>query len=131
MKRIWHDYRRWEDYKAGMWRKPNINEATKLLPVAIEFTGDHIKYGAAMMKVIDNWRYACEHNLTDSSLNKRAWIGHAACCIELNLPEIVVRAAWKHLTDNQRFLANNEADKAINEWIKKHISTETGQLEIW
>lgn len=131
MKRIYHDYRRWEDFKNGMWRNVSKREREKLLPIAIEFTGDHEKYGAAMMEVTRKWKYSCEHNLTDNSLNKKAWVGHAACSLKMNLPEFVVRMAWKLLTDEQRYLANNQADIAINIWTKKHLSKETGQLEIW
>jgi hypothetical protein len=130
MKRIWHDYRRWEDYKAGMWRSATKEDVEKLLPVAIEFTGDHIRYGKAMMRVIVSWKYSCEHNLTDKSLNKRAWIGHAACALEMKLPESIVRMAWKDLTHEQRFEANKQADIAINEWIKNHANKQSGQLEI-
>ncbi|MEE9573622.1 MAG: hypothetical protein V3W20_11280 [Candidatus Neomarinimicrobiota bacterium] len=131
MKRIYHDYRRWEDFKNGMWRKVSKTEHEKLLPIAVEFTGDHEKYGSAMMEVIQKWKYSCENNLTDSSLNKKAWVGHAACSFKLNLPECVVRSAWKLLTDEQRYLANNQADIAINMWVKKYLSKETRQLEIW
>ena len=129
MRRVYHDYRRWEDYKNGMWRRVGKDEHETLLKVAIEFTGDHARYGKAMMEVIKKWKYSCEHNLTDQSTNKRAWIGHAACSLELNLPEVVVRAAWKHLTDEQRFLANKQADYAINKWSENYKNT--FQLSLW
>ena len=130
MKRIYHDYRRWEDFKSGMWKKVGKNEAEKLLPIAIEFTGDHVKYGEAMIKVTKSWKYSCEHNLTDSSTNKKAWIGHAACSLEMNLPESVVRQAWKMLSSDQRIKANNQADLAIKLWISGHINKQSRQLEI-
>ena len=129
MMRVYHDYRRWEDYKNGMWRHVSKKEMNELLPIAIEFTGNHIKYGAAMIRVVKKWKYSCEHNLTDQSTNKRAWIGHAACSLELNLPEVVVRSAWGLLTDNQRFLANAQADRAINEWNENYKNT--FQLSLW
>lgn len=112
-----------------MWRKVAKDEMEELLKIAIDFTGDHLKYGQAMMKVIKSWKYSCEHNLTDPSTNKRAWVGHAACSIELQLPEIVVRTAWKHLTDEQRFLANKQADYAIEAWINNYKNSY--QLSLW
>jgi hypothetical protein len=130
MKRIYHNYRRWEDFKNGMWRKVSREEHEKLLPIAVEFTGDHEKYGAAMMEVIKRWKYSCEHNLTDSSLNKKAWVGHAACSYKLNLPEPVVRSAWKLLSEEQRIAANKKADIAIMTWVQLHLNKITGQLEI-
>ena len=127
MKRIYHDYRRWEDFKCGMWRRPSVDEYDSLLKTAIDFTGDHIKYGQAMMKVIKKWKYSCEHNLTDMSINRKAWIGHSACCLELSLPESVVRHAWGLLTDEQRRLANLQAESAIKEYFNK----KNNQLSIW
>jgi hypothetical protein len=112
-----------------MWRKVSQDEIKNLLPAAIEFTGNHLKYGSAMMRVIKKWTYACEHNLTDASTNKRAWIGHAACSLELELPEIVVRMAWKELTDEQRYLANKQADRAIEQWQFNYKNAY--QLSIW
>lgn len=129
MLRVYHDYRRWEDFKNGMWRNVSGKEIESLLPAAIEFTGDHERYGKAMMSVIMRWKYSCEHNLTDSGLNKRAWIGHAACSLELGFPEVVVRAAWKHLTDEQRYLANKQADIAIEQWKSNYKNTH--QLALW
>ena len=129
MKRIYHDYRRWEDYKNGMWRKVDKREFDKLLHVAIEFTEDHLKYGKAMLRVIKEWHFSCEHNLTDSSTNKQAWIGHAACSLEMNLPESIVRSAWKLLTNEQRYLANLQADIAINAWNNNYKNK--FQLSIW
>ena len=31
-----------------------------------------------MMRVISEWKYSCEHNLTNESLNRIAYIGQAA-----------------------------------------------------
>jgi len=111
-----------------MWRKETIEYETKNLPLAIEFTGDHVLYGNAMMRVIKEWPISTEQNLTDNSINKKAWIGHAACCIEKGFPEYLVRLAWHQLTQTQQDLANLEADKAINAWQKSKIKTPQNSL---
>jgi len=54
--------------------------------------------------------------LTDSNLNRKAWIGHAACAMALGCPEDITREAWGRLTDEQRILANREAERAIQQW---------------
>ena len=135
IKQIWHHYQLWEDFKAGMWRKePRENEA-ELLKIAIEFTGDHIKYGAAMMEVINTWKYSCEHNLSNLSINRKAWIGHAACAYKMNLPEYIVREAWGRLSDLQRYMANKMADNSIIEWERAYIARKSKpksfQLSLW
>lgn len=114
--RIYHQYYNWEDFKSGMWRKVSPQDELSMLGEAIEFTGDHVKYGQAMLRVINEWPVTCEHNLTNPSLNKKAFIGHCAVSLELNIPEYITRMAWKYLSDKQRDLANQQAENAINEW---------------
>lgn len=113
-KRVYHPVHDWEEIPANMW-----GEATDFktaLEQAIEFTGDHEKYGKAMLAVTREWPISCENALTDYSLNRRAWIGHAAVAYALNIPEDITRKAWGMLTDEQRLLANKAADRAISEW---------------
>jgi len=106
----------WEDYHAGMWRRVPKGEEDTYRKTAIEFTGDYPKYGAAMLRVITEWPNTCMHNLTNPSINRRAFVGHAACALVINCPEYIVRQAWWKLTEEQRILADKEADKAIEIW---------------
>lgn len=69
-----------------------------------------------MLRVLPAWPISCEHNLTDLAQNRRAWIGHAACCLELACSEDVTREAWGHLTQGQRDAANAKASEAIATW---------------
>ena len=78
MKRVYHPYNVWEDFKCGMWRKVKFGEETKYLEAAILFTGDADLYGAYMIHAINNWPFGCEHNLSCTGMNRQAWIGHAA-----------------------------------------------------
>lgn len=128
MKRIWHPYTAWEEVPAGMWRQTDRNERQKLLEAAIEFTGNATRYGKAMMRVIVAWPISCEHNLSDVGQNRRAWIGHAACCLETGCPEDVTREAWGHLSDQQRDAANQKATEAIVAW---ENSRAEGQLVLF
>lgn len=114
MTKIWHPYWTWEDI--GMWRKASKKEEKLLIQKAIEFTGNTELYGEWMLKVIEQYEYACQHNLTDSSINQRAWIGHAACHMAIDAPEYITRHAWGFLTDKQQLEANCKADFAINLW---------------
>lgn len=121
MKRIYHPYTKWEEFHAGMWNKHSPEIEEKMLGFAIEFTGDANRYGAAMLRVIEEWPYSCEHNLTCKGMNRQAWIGHAAICLEHGIPEHVTRAAWNELTDQQRIEANAMADIAIAAWEEKWL----------
>lgn len=114
-----------------MWRNVHGSERKKYLEKAIEFTGNARLYGEYMMKAIEQWPMSCEHNLTDQSMNKQAWVGHAACCIALGCPEDITREAWHYLTQEQQDEANAMADLAIAKWQESYLRGKTGQLTLW
>lgn len=111
---IYHPYYKWECFKSGMWgnsKNENID-----LEKAILFTSNHILYGQAMQKVSKSWVYSMENFLTNKNINRKAYLGHCAVMYEKLIPEYITRMAWKYLTDKQRELANNEAQKTIEAW---------------
>lgn len=112
--RVYHPYWEWEEVDAGMWS--TVQNPDKYLRMAIQFTGDHKKYGRWMMKVVREWVKSCENALTDRSLNRKASLGHAACAMAIGCPEDITRKAWGYLSDEQRILANREAERAISWW---------------
>lgn len=114
MDRIYHHYLDWEEMEHNMWGC--VDDRKKYLKRAIEFTSDHKKYGRFMMRVVLEWPVSCENALTDDSINKKAWVGHAATALALGCPEDITREAWSNLTDEQQLLANNQARKAIQTW---------------
>ncbi len=122
MKKVWHHYLKWEDYQNGMYRNISGDERSQFLVKAIEFTGDAELYGLYMQDVIIKWPIACEQNLTDQGMNRRAWVGHAACCLAIGCPEDITRQAWGSLTTEQQDLANHQADLAIETWGKRYES---------
>lgn len=105
-----------------------VDDRETFLSKAISFTGDHELYGLWMRKVADDWTFSCEHNLSNITQNRRAWLGHAACAYAFNCPEDIVREAWWHLTDEQRMLANNQADLNIKLWEAE--KWQSAQLEL-
>ena len=119
MKQIYHPYHLWEDWINGMWRKETKEYEETELQNIIQFTGNHHLYGAAMFEVIESWIYTMEHNLTNTSINKKAFIGHCACCFKHGYPEYLVRQGWWKLTENQRNLADKQAIKAFKIWHQK------------
>ena len=124
--RVYIPYWDWEDYKNGMWRKLTKQDFELMLYKAIEFTGDHVKYGNAMGEVLNKWNKTMLNTLTNQSVNKRAFLGHCACSYAFNCPEYVTRAAWKQLTERQRFLADEIAQKHINKWENEYKTNSTG-----
>lgn len=120
-KRVYHPYWDWEEIDYGMWGA--VSDRKLWIKRAIAFTGDHQKYGRFMMRVVNEWSISCENALTDQNINRKAWIGHAACALAIGCPEDITREAWRHLTNEQRTLANKEADRAIQTWENSYIKS--------
>lgn len=116
---VWVPYWFWEDWHNGMWNKIEKEQESEMLQKSIEFTGNWVLYGAAMIKVVELWPLTMLNNLTNPSINKRAFLGHCACCMEIGCPEYITRMAWKQLTDRQRFDADEIAQIVIDEWHEK------------
>lgn len=114
MDRIYHPYWLWEEVDAGMWS--DVSDKKQWLKRAIAFTSDHKKYGRFMARVADEWKYSCENALTDKKINRKAWLGHAACAMAIGCPEYITREAWGFLSEKERELANREADRVIQAW---------------
>jgi hypothetical protein len=103
-----------------MWRKLPKEQEQGMLLIAIEFTGDHIKYGNAMKQVIYEWPRTMLNTITNLNINRRAFLGHCACQLVINCPEYITRQAWHELTDKQRYLADKVAQQTIDKWCAEY-----------
>jgi hypothetical protein len=112
--RVYHPVSKWEEIAFNMWGDVDDNRAA--LESAVSFTGNHRLYGSYMFRVIEEWPVSCENALTDPVLNKKAWVGHAAVALALQIPEDITRKAWGLLSHEQRILANKEAARAVRKW---------------
>lgn len=126
--RVYHPVNLWEEVNHNMWGDV-INEK-QALALAIKFTSDHKLYGQHMLRVVSEWPVSAENALTDPYLNKKAWVGHAAVALALNIPEDITRKAWGFLTDEQRLLANREAERAIQQWQLRYTKSERLRKEM-
>lgn len=103
-----------------MWGEST--DAKKDFELALAFTSDHKLYGSYMARVCAEWPISCENALTDPHLNQKAWLGHAACALAHGIPEDIVRKAWGYLTDEQKYLANKEAEREVAAWKERYLS---------
>ena len=110
-----------------MWRKVSAKLEESFLKEAILFTGNARRYGSFMRKVTELWPIACEHNLTDYGINRKAWLGHAATQMAIDCPEYITRMAWAHLTPDQQNKANLEAEITIDLWEAHYANNLTEQ----
>ena len=119
--RVYHPYDKWEEVQHNMWG--TVDDRAKYLSMAITFTGNHYLYGHFMKRVIEEWPISCENAFTDTALNKKAWLGHAACALAFGCPEDIVRQAWSMLNYEQQLLANEQAERYIRIWADRYAKS--------
>lgn len=121
IKRIFHRFEKCEEYKSNMWKACAPVEREKYITEAAALMIAHDDFYTAMMQAVTDWPMSCEANLTASTMNHQAWIGHAGCAIAVGSPEDMTRLAWRTLTQEQQDLANAAADRAIAAWRANYI----------
>ena len=117
---IFHHFSKWEDYKAGFYNRSCFNDKEHI-EKSVKLLSNQKEFYSYAKRVIDEWVYSCEQNLTDPSLNKIAYIGQSACCLANGTPAFVTRNAWWFIDDKDKELANKTAMKILNEWKQRHI----------
>lgn len=116
-KRIFHTYDKWECYKAGFYNS-SVEGKTKeeCEKIYAEFLSDIPLFEATLEKVISEWKYSCEHYLTNESMNRIAWLGQASLCYSKGIPS-EFRGGFYLLTEEQQIEANLTALKYLNKWL--------------
>lgn len=116
MKRVYRHVDDLEEGHNGMWRTASGDEGEAFIRAARDLMRDPEAFLAAMLKAVSHWPNSCEHNLTSLNMNRRAWLGHAGCCVALGSPEAMTRLGWHRLSLEQQTEANRVADLAIEAW---------------
>lgn len=117
--RIFHTHDKWECAKAGFYAttppKGMTAEACKL--AYRDFLADAERFEAALDGVTSEWVHSCEHYLTNSAMNRIAWLGQASACYEMGISQ-EFRGGFSMLTPAQQDAANELALKYLNKWMK-------------
>lgn len=117
MRRIFHHYEKWEDWKDGLYRRSVGDAADEILiSRSARLLSDIAMLDRAMTAVVDEWKHSAEVNLSNRSRNRRAWLGQSACCLVCGTPEHLTKQAWHRLSPAEQERANAVADSAIEYW---------------
>lgn len=125
IKRIYHTWDKWECYPAGFYE--NSKKGIKREDgenFYRDFLSDLTRFEIALRRVITEWIYSCEHYLTNEGMNRIAWLGQAAACIDSGYPS-TYRSGYFKLNKQQQKDADLLALKYLNIWLKKN-----GHLEV-
>lgn len=116
MGRAYYHWQDCEEFQAGMWRNVSgpLRETFVAETAALMAAPD--RFLTSMREVIAQWPRSTERAMTNPTLNHRAWFGHAGCFLVTGSPEDCTRLGWHRLTIPQQVVANEMADRAIQEW---------------
>ncbi len=114
--RIYHPYWLWEDFKAGFYDNCSGEKKNFFIEKSIEMFQSKQLTKENMFYIVDNWKYSCEHNLTNQSVNKIAYIGQAACCHYSGCTSTITMEVWNMLDLKVQKIANTIALEAIERW---------------
>ena len=119
MKRIYHTWEKWECYPAGFYESAPVGqqlteqECTWLYYMMLS---DLDIFESALQQVITEWKFSCEHYLSNKSMNRIAWLGQASACILLGIPACF-RGGFNLLSEQEQEAANLLALDYLNKWL--------------
>jgi hypothetical protein len=119
MDRIYHPWHKWECYQNGFFtgsgHKQEYYDAAY-----VKLLTDIPLFEAVLVKVTTNWKYSCENNLSNDSMNRIAWLGQASCAYLYGARADSTRSNFSKLTSEQQQEANNMAKKYLQIWLEKN-----------
>lgn len=115
--RIFHTFDKWEAVNAGFFA-PGIKGRDKedCEQEYGAFLADLHAFAEGIQATFKAWPNSCEHNLTNGSMNRIAWIGQAAACVARGLPS-TYRGGFSKLPAETQSAANALALKYLNKWL--------------
>lgn len=138
--RIFHTFDKWEciNYNFYGTKKDGMTKEECQYAFA-SFLSDKDKFSSALNGVIGEWKHSCEHYLTNTAMNRIAWLGQAAVAYELQIPSVFC-SGWQLMTEENQKNANEIALKYLNYWLlengRKELTMEEAisagrQIEIY
>ena len=119
MTRIYHPYDKWEDFKHGFYGGMPYDKE-KTLDKYADLLRNINQFESALKIIILEWKYSCEHNLTNESMNRIAYLGQAACALVYNVPHNVCMGGYNLLYLEEHQAADTMAKKYLDKWLEEH-----------
>lgn len=126
--RIFHTYDKWECHKAGMYAQNFYGKTAEECEQMYADFLSSVKFKKTLEKVITEWKHSCEHYLTNSSMNRIAWLGQASMCYATGIP-MKYCSGFNRLSEKEQNKANEIALVALNKWLKKNNRKELEMSE--
>ena len=127
--RIFHTYDKWECHKAGFYKSTKDGWSHEQSEIEFKrILSDQDLFSEILNKLIIDWKFSCDHYLTNTSMNRIAWLGQAAVCYHSGVPSRY-SSAWFDIDSETRDKANATALKYLNKWMVLNNYNEAGYNE--
>jgi ParB-like chromosome segregation protein Spo0J len=119
--RIFHEWEDWECFPAGFYSdKPPTGMSVEECEIAYrDFLADIQRFEDALSRLIVEWKNSCEHYLTNSKMNRIAWLGQASMCLDSGIPSRFC-GGYNMLSEDQQKAADLKAFQYLNIWLLRN-----------
>ena len=114
MNRIYHPYTMWEEVNYNMYG--NYKNKEEGVQKVIDFFNNENEVRLYMERVVEEFKFSCQHNLTNPNMNKIAFIGQCAVALKHKIPNDITMKAWNFLTEEVQDRANKIAKQQLERW---------------
>ena len=115
--RIFHLFQNWEcepsNFHGTRHETLSKDECEQMYAT---FLSNLDEFEEVLKEVIREWKYSCEHNLTNKAMNRIAWLGQASLAKKYKIPS-KSSGGFYLLSKEQQDAANNMALKYLNIWL--------------
>lgn len=117
MTKEYYPYWDWEDFKNGMYDLPENEFDVIDISKCVNVFTDLQLFESIAINVFKDWEKCTRQNLTNTNLNRNAWLGRACCSYHFSIKEKTTRNAFNTITTTQKNIINNLATKLINQFV--------------
>jgi hypothetical protein len=120
MTRIFHPYDKWEDYRHNFYGGLMEYQKDNTLELYASLLKDLKKFEGALQIIIRDWKYSCEHNLSNENMNRIAYLGQASCALVYQVPHNISMGGYNLLSLEEQKAADAMAQKYLNLWLEQY-----------
>ena len=118
--RIFHTHDKWELVEYGFFNSNHPRLSAEQCKYKYkEFLENLDLFKETLFELFEKCPNSCEHNLTNGSLNRIAWLGQAAVSFKHQIPSVFC-SGFNLLSDQEQDAANRVAFEALNAWLEMH-----------
>ena len=122
IKRIWHNYTKWEDWKNGFYSNSKVDDDILANGRIVDLFESDDKFFHSACEVIEKWRNCIDYNLTNTASNRKSYLGQVVANYLWGYPSHYTAKVFSELDKETKKKANDIAELAINMYEEKYYN---------